>query len=312
MSVDCQVDVKRVVEFLLSGTDHRKLVVHAIRERFMQECMEFFREVVKAKMSDREITLDWYRDHFLDSDRFKPPEIANHAGTAKKTINNIAHSGKKSVIIELSNESYEHLRESIERLADANTDVNIMLSIRLHKVTVELTLNESLIVINALALKRNSISGSAWSSMGKQVEVPLMNTLCKLFDVQCDYGRGTPSKIRGEGVDREVDFYLKSTNRNLRCEVKLMGKGNPESADSVFSRESDIFIGHTLSETNKTQLDDLGVAWVELQDATRFARFQAALERHGIDHNPVIPRLPVEEVSERISTILYSAENRTN
>lgn len=38
---------------------------------------------------------------------------------------------------------------------------------------------ESLIVINALATKKIQIRGSSWSSIGKKVEKPLVDELCR-------------------------------------------------------------------------------------------------------------------------------------
>ena len=69
----------------------------------------------------------------------------------------------------------------------------------------------------------------------------------------------------GSGVVREVDFDLKNGNEKFRCEVKLMGKGNPESADAVIARDSKVFVADKLSDLNKEQLDERGVEWVELR-----------------------------------------------
>ena len=67
--------------------------------------------------------------------------------------------------------------------------------------------------------------------------------------------------------DRKVDFKLYGVDgREYRCEVKLMGGGNPESADMVIARDSDIFIADTLSTQNKNQLNRLGISWLELKN----------------------------------------------
>lgn len=67
--------------------------------------------------------------------------------------------------------------------------------------------------------------------------------------------------------DREVDFKLYDKNlKEYRCEVKLMGGGNPESADMVIARDTDIFIADTLSIQNKNQLNRLGISWLELRN----------------------------------------------
>ncbi len=51
--------------------------------------------------------------------------------------------------------------------------------------------------------------------------------------------------------DREVDFklYNKDRSKVYRVEVKLMSKDNPESADAVIARDTDIFIAYTLKRT---------------------------------------------------------------
>lgn len=45
-----------------------------------------------------------------------------------------------------------------------------------------------------------------------------------------------------------------------------MGKGNPESADAVIARDSNIFIADTLSIQNKNQLKCLGIEYLELKN----------------------------------------------
>lgn len=45
-----------------------------------------------------------------------------------------------------------------------------------------------------------------------------------------------------------------------------MGRGNPESADAVIARDTQIFIADTLSEQNKHQLEALGIKYIELKN----------------------------------------------
>ena len=54
--------------------------------------------------------------------------------------------------------------------------------------------------------------------------------------------------------EREIDFYLVEGTNNHKCEVKLMGKGNHESADAVIARDSKVFVADKLSETIKINL----------------------------------------------------------
>jgi hypothetical protein len=77
---------------------------------------------------------------------------------------------------------------------------------------------------------------------------------------------------------------LIENNNNYKCEVKLMGRGNPESADAVIARDSKVFIADKLSDTNKRQLDSLGVEWVELRSENGFKRFADVLRRLNIPY----------------------------
>ncbi|VBB45096.1 CfrBI restriction endonuclease (fragment) [uncultured Paludibacter sp.] len=68
------------------------------------------------------------------------------------------------------------------------------------------------------------------------------------------------------------------------CEVKLMGRGNPESADAVIARATNVFIADKLSQQNKNQLDSLGINWVELRTENGYRRFKNTLENLDIPH----------------------------
>lgn len=64
----------------------------------------------------------------------------------------------------------------------------------------------------------------------------------------------------------------------------LMGKGNPESADVIFARGSNIFVADKLSDQNKTQFEQNNVQWVELRGHQGFKRFKLVLENLQIPH----------------------------
>ena len=135
-------------------------------------------------------------------------------------------------------------------------------------MSVDLNLSESLLVLNALATKKIALRGGAWSAIGKRVEKPLLIKLCELCGVDKKF-YNAENFIRNKNLDfdREVDFKLYDKNfKEYRCEVKLMGKGNPESADAVFARNSDIFIADTLSDQNKSQLNQRKISWLELRN----------------------------------------------
>jgi hypothetical protein len=132
------------------------------------------------------------------------------------------------------------------------------------------------------------------------VEKPLMQTLCKLYDVpDNNYAIKIKGKLAQDSdFEREVDFYLVEGKNQYKCEVKLMGRGNPESADPVIARDSKVFVADKLSETNKKQLDSLGVEWVELRNNKGFQRFEIVLSHLKIPHRKLVSKF--EKKLERI------------
>lgn len=63
-----------------------------------------------------------------------------------------------------------------------------------------------------------------------------------------------------------------------------MGRGNPESADAIFARESNVFVADKLSDLNKQQADMLKVKWVELRGEDGYKRFTTVLQQLDIPH----------------------------
>ena len=217
--------------------------------------------------------------------RSSSDEIAINSGLNKKTITNMYNSATKEIVINASSEHYDILYESINTLVDNNSEIDLSLTIKFRGVSVDLNINESLIVINTLAVKRSALRGGLWSTAGKRVEKYLMATLCHLYSVPFNHfdQSQVPSSMR------EVDFYLINNSSYSRCEVKLMGQGNPESADAIFARESNVFVADKMSDLNKTQADKLGVDWVELRSVGGYRRFGAILKRLNIPYQDFPP-----------------------
>ncbi len=277
---------KNIIKKLIKGQDYRIEIVTLINAEFLQYAIEFFKKVVDAKLRSQDITVDWYKQEFLNPN-LPAQEIAIHSGLNKKTIHNMFNSSTKEIIIDASNENYDTLFEAIKNLVDTEHDLELTLTIKFKGVSVDLNISESLIVINTLAVKRAELRGGLWSTAGKRVEKPLMLTLCELFGVRdINYA----SRFRGKSkkkpeFEREIDFYLiGDESKNYKCEVKLMGRGNPESADAVIARDSKVFIADKLSDTNKRQLDSLGVEWVELRSENGYKRFAEVLRHLNIPY----------------------------
>lgn len=278
--------VKNIILRVIKSEDYRIEIVNLINAEFLQFSIDFFKKVVNAKLNSEDITIDWYRQHFM-AETLPAEDIAINAGLNKKTISNMYGSATRSIVIEASNEHFESLYQSIQTLVEIEEDIDLTLTIKLKGVSVDLNVSESLIVINTLAVKRAALRGGLWSSAGKSVEKHLMLALCKLYQVpENNYDATHFVKDKGKKVDREIDFYLLNRGQKYLCEVKLMGKGNPESADAIIARNTNVFVADTLSTQNKNQCDQLGVHWIALRDQNGYQRFGQTLQALGIPHQP--------------------------
>lgn len=188
-------------------------------------------------------------------------------------------------MIDAARNNLEYLRAILSELEkDSNDGLAISIQISYNNIIINLSLTESMLVINALATKKLQLRGGAWSTIGKRVEKPLLDKLCSLAGVPNENIDNTQFK-RDKNLlyDREVDYKLISSSGKIyRVEVKLMGKGNPESADATFARETDIFIADTLSAQNCRQLQEWDVKYLILRNnrdsLNDFRKFLIALD----------------------------------
>jgi hypothetical protein len=298
MTITEQV-AKNIIKKLLRGEDYRIEVVTLINAEFLQFAIDFFKKIVDAKLKNKNITVDWYKKEFLNPN-LPARDIAINSGLNKKTIHNMFNSSTKEIVIDASNEHYDALYEAIKNLVDTEHDLELTLTIKFKGVSVDLNVSESLIVINTLAVKRAELRGGLWSTAGKRVEKPLMQTLCGLYGVS---NKNYSLKIKGKTIEeddfeREIDFYLVEGRNQYKCEVKLMGRGNPESADAVIARDSKVFVADKLSDTNKKQLNSLKVEWVEMRSDGGFRRFETVLDHLKIPHE----KLP-ENIDRKLESV---------
>ena len=283
-----EIAIKQTVDKLISGKDYREEVINAINVEFLDFALEFFKKILSAKMEDTNINLDWYKNNFINNDEIKPDDVAIFAGMNKKTVSNIYGSATKEIMINVANSNIDYLESILNSLGNETQNIGISIKISYKNISVELNLSESLLVINALATKKIALRGGAWSSIGKRVEKPLMLELCALSGVPKEFINADIFKKDGElDFDREVDFKLFSKDKSkiYRVEVKLMGKGNPESADAVIARDTNIFVADTLSLQNKNQLKSLNIEFLELKNnQNAIADFKKILQKLEIPH----------------------------
>lgn len=274
--------IRNIVARVIKSRDYRIEIVNLINAEFLQFAVDFFKQVVSAKLNSEDITIEWYKRVFMN-EKLPSDDIAINSGLNKKTISNMYRSATKQIVIEASNEHFDSLYHSIQSLVENEHDIDLTLTIKFKGVSVDLNVSESLIVINTLAVKRAALRGGLWSTAGKRAEKYLMLTLCKLYKVEEEYYNAEHFvRNRELDVDREIDFYLKNNGKEYKCEVKLMGQGNPESADAIIARQSDVFVADTLSQQNKNQCEQLGICWIACRDENGFKRFKLALDKFNI------------------------------
>ncbi|MEJ5251506.1 MAG: CfrBI family restriction endonuclease [Armatimonadota bacterium] len=298
-----QLTTARIIRKLILGEDYRSEVVALIDAAFLEYAIDFFKHVVEAKLRHHSIDVDWYRQAMLSPELGKE-DIATHAGINIKTVQNMVGTTRKEAVIQVSEAHYDALLKILEDLTGNSDELNLKLTIKFRDVSVDLSITESLVVINALAVKRAALRGGLWSTAGKQVEKPLMTTLCELHHVPKEHYEQASQAEQTARKGREVDFYLiGGDGKRYRCEVKLMGRGNPESADAAFARDSDVFVADTLSDSVKQNLDGRGILWVEMRGADGVRQFQDVLGKLRIPFTPIDPaELPsaLDEVLGRL------------
>jgi hypothetical protein len=193
---------KNIIRKLLKGEDYRIEVVTLINAEFLQFAIDFFKKIVEAKLQSKSITSDWYKEAFLNP-KLTTSEIAINSGLNKKTIHNMFNSSTKEIVIDAANEHYDILYQSIQNLVETENELELTLTIKFKGVSVDLNVSESLIVVNTLAVKRAELRGGLWSTAGKRVERPLVETLCKLYSVSEKNYKAKFKKDNSKGFDRD-------------------------------------------------------------------------------------------------------------
>ncbi len=158
--------IKNIIQRLLTGEDHRSEILALINAEFLQYAVDFFKRVACAKLDNKTVTVDWYKKEFLNSDSFSPQDVAIHSGLNMKTITNTYNSASKKIVLEASLKHYDTLYQAINSLTEQD-ELDVSLTINFRDVSVDLNINESLIVINTLAVKRSALRGAYWSTSGK-------------------------------------------------------------------------------------------------------------------------------------------------
>ncbi|MBQ8839232.1 MAG: CfrBI family restriction endonuclease [Bacteroidales bacterium] len=155
--------IKNIISRVIKSQDYRIEVVNLINAEFLQFTVDFFKKVVDAKLNSEAISIEWYRNAFLNH-QLPSDEIAINSGLNKKTISNMYRTASKQIVIQASNEHFDSLYDNIQALVSNENEIDLNLTIKFNGVSVDLNISESLIVINTLAVKRAALRGGLWST----------------------------------------------------------------------------------------------------------------------------------------------------
>lgn len=264
------------------GENHRRVALDEINRLFLAEALDFFTRIAELKLKGEDLDqTDWYRESLLGGAENKM-DIAMAAGLAMKSISNIRESTRKEVVIEESIRSYEALSRTLDELVAARNEPSLVITIKIGPVGVDLTIKESLIVVNALATRHETIRGGSWSAIGNALEVPLMEALCLMFDAEQRNWR----RAKHKEFPHQIDFVLMSHGHQYPCEVKLMGKGNPEGAKAAHAHNASLLVADRLSDLAKSTLETNNVQWVAMAESSGWQRFGLVLDQFNIEHGP--------------------------
>lgn len=281
--------IKRLI---LDGENHRRVIFEGLNRQFLAYALEFFEQIAAAKPASA--NPDWYRDIFIQHGIDKE-ELSVRGAVPEKTVGNIHGSQRYDLVLQEAQRNVDYLRRTMAALLDGNVHDGHSLAIHRGDEQIELTLEETLLVVSALAVKYGKLRGGTWSSLGKQAEVPLMETLCEMFGVPEQHRRAPGT---GEGR-HQTDYTLIKDAMIYRCEVKLTGKGNPEGLPLAPARGARLLVADQMSDQTKQTCDEMNVEWVELASQGGWLRFGCALDSFNV---PYTGRDEIE--SDEIDAIL--------
>lgn len=75
--------LKSIITRVIKSQDYRIEIVNLINAEFLQFAIEYFKKIVTAKLNSENITIDWYKKHFMGND-LNTDDIAINSGLNKK------------------------------------------------------------------------------------------------------------------------------------------------------------------------------------------------------------------------------------
>ena len=272
MTYEDDVTLETLVHDLIAPCDTDCPIDRHLHEDLRQIAWEVYRDAAREKFSGKKADSNWL-NQFVNrhSPSAKDPRApSSSVPLLIGLLDDAPHVADQGVIDTQSGRT--------DRIASGYMDIpdiGMKLTLKYNGVGITLTQSEAHIFVGLLGDVLVHARHFFVGELSKRLELPLMLTLAKLYSVPKSH-----YSAKGlTGQSREVDFhFVDRTGIAHYCEVKLMGKGNPESADSAIARDSNIFIAHTLSAANKEQLTRRNTQWVELRQRDGYQKLFRILQ----------------------------------
>ena len=292
-------EVRDIIREILNGRNHRSILTKKINRIFLDTCNEFLHGVASSKSRNPDND-NWYQDVMMRDD-LPNEDIALNAGINVKTISNTMGSEARDVVIEASIAHYDWVTEFINNIED---DPGLTFSIPFDENIVNFTTEESLKIINSLSARRGTIARGVNSAVGKNVEKPLLSTICRLLRVDPGLWNQASLLIPVQ-TRREVDYYIMNQDRAHKCEVKLNGKSKLKSPDVILARRTEFLVAENIPWDFRIELDERNIQWISLSDGdileqfgNMLDHFEIAYHRFEGDLNEALDELFAQEIQE--------------
>jgi len=268
---------KHIIKLIFEGNSHRPYLVSEKSSIYLEFFSKFIEEIndVENTSNNRSFENIYLRDKSVE-------EKLWHNGLNKKTIGDTYGSQSQKIMQKAIEEIGPIIRGLITDMPTSLREVSFKFKSKDSKneEVYNLSSTDFFRLLLAVSTRHAALKGGFASTFGKQIEKSLLLTLCRVYqlDEKNYHAWDMPDEA---DFNRETDFYIvDNRGRKHKIEMKMMGRGNPEGADSLYARGTKIFIADTLSETNKKQCDKNNVFWIELKDLgwKKFEEVMKALE----------------------------------
>ena len=70
--------ITSVVNKLLTGKNYRTDILNYINIQFLDFSIQFFKDILQAKLNNNDINLDWYKTTFITNNKLSNVDIVNN------------------------------------------------------------------------------------------------------------------------------------------------------------------------------------------------------------------------------------------